>query len=89
MPLRGLTPSLLFGFTIGRSNALLHFICSPLFPITLQVRWSDAFPKLIPKMAVKTPVTLIPDKSASTPPDSDIVVERMEMEGFLLVPSKI
>ncbi|EUB56256.1 Alpha-mannosidase 2 [Echinococcus granulosus] len=52
------------------------------------IRWSLAFPQLIPKMAVRTPVTLIPDKSTSASPDLNIVIPRMEMEGFLLVPSK-
>ncbi|KAL5965513.1 Alpha-mannosidase 2, partial [Taenia solium] len=67
---------------------LCDVACECPFLEKLSIRWSDAFPKLIPKMAVKTPVTLIPDKSTSTSPDSDINVGRMEMDGFLLVPSK-
>ncbi|KAL5104183.1 Alpha-mannosidase 2 [Taenia crassiceps] len=62
--------------------------CDCTFSKDFSIRWSDVFPKLVPRLAVRTPVTLIPEKSTSTSPESNSVIGRMEMEGFLLVPSK-
>lgn len=43
---------------------------------------------MLPKV-VKTPLSLIPDKSVSTTVETEIVVEPMEMEAYLLVPESV
>ena len=54
--------------------------------LNLQIILHVVFPQLPTKMAVKTPITLVPDRSAPLSVEADLVVAPMEMEAFLLVP---